>query len=140
MLKAQPSPWHEFMRGRPGRRFQDAHARHLESGGSASGWRRWLLVGLGIFLTVAGVVLLAFPGPGLLVALVGMGLIAREFLGVARLLDRVELLLHPAYLRLRHRWRHWRRGRARARHWLIGAAALTVVIAVAAILGWRAFH
>ena len=62
MLKAQPSPWHEFMRGRPGRRFQDAHARHLESGGSASGWRRWLLVGLGIVLTVAGLVLLAFPG------------------------------------------------------------------------------
>jgi hypothetical protein len=138
MLKAHHSHWHEFMRSRPGRRFQDAHARHLESGGSARGLRRWLLVGLGVLLCVAGVVLLAFPGPGLLVALVGVGLIAREFLVVARLLDRVELLLRPPLRRMRHWWR--RHGRTRP--WLIGGAAITLGIAVVVtlVVGWRAFR
>ncbi len=132
MIKAHHSHWHEFLRSRPGRRFQDAHARHLESERRAHGLRRWLLVGLGVFLTLAGVVLLAMPGPGLLVALVGVGLIAREFLVVARLLDRADLALRPACL-LGRRW--WRRTR-RFHPWVIWGAATVFALAVALIGGW----
>ncbi|GEP46312.1 PGPGW domain-containing protein [Brevifollis gellanilyticus] len=113
MLKTHHHHWHEFLLSRPGRRFQDAHARHLADEQRAHGLQRWLLVGLGMLLTLAGIVLLAFPGPGLLVAFCGMGLIAREFLAVARLMDRAELLLRPAFLRVRRWWRGRRRGRAR---------------------------
>lgn len=106
MIKAHhQSHWQEFLRSRPGRRFQEAHARHQEGGGRPQGVWRWLLVGLGGVLMVAGVVLLAFPGPGLLVALVGVGLIAREFLGVAKAMDKVELWVRPFFMRARRWWR-----------------------------------
>ncbi|WP_218033116.1 PGPGW domain-containing protein [Brevifollis gellanilyticus] len=105
MPKIDHRGWREFLRGKPGRRFQDAHIRHMERGQHAQGLQRWLLVGLEALLMLAGLVMLVLPGPGLLVALAGLGLLAREFLGLARVLDRGELALHSAFLRVRHWWR-----------------------------------
>ncbi len=113
-----PSPlqehWRDFKASKPGRRFQDMHERHGQAGRRAAGMRRYVLIGLGVVLSVVGVLLLPVPGPGSVVILVGVIVIARESLIVARLLDRVELVLRPAFLRVRRWWR--RRRRKRSQH------------------------
>ncbi len=53
-----------------------------------------------------GLVLMAMPGPGLLVALLGLTLLGSTSLTVARALDRAELWLGPAWKRLQHWWRN----------------------------------
>jgi hypothetical protein len=82
--------WRHFRASRPGRRFQDRYyfrVRQKRYGLAA----KWLRIGLGALIALAGVVMLAVPGPGTIALLVGCGLIAEESYVVARLLDRLEL-------------------------------------------------
>jgi hypothetical protein len=109
MLSSLKKHWREFKASKPGERFQDMHERHGRAGHRAAGVRRYLLIGLGVVLSLAGVLLLPVPGPGSLVIFVGVLMIARESLIVARMLDRLELMLRPAFLRVRRHWRRLRR-------------------------------
>jgi uncharacterized protein (TIGR02611 family) len=52
-----------------------------------SGWRIAVLV-VGVVITVAGLVLLVTPGPGLLLIVAGLGILATEFAWARRLRDR----------------------------------------------------
>ena len=52
--------------------------------------RRWLRIVAGFTLLVAGVLLVATPAPGGLVILLGLGLLAAEFMWAARLVNRVK--------------------------------------------------
>lgn len=52
--------------------------------------RRVFLVIAGFTLLLAGVVMLVTPGPGLLVILLGLGLLAAEFVWAKRLMDRIK--------------------------------------------------
>ena len=52
--------------------------------------RRVFLVIAGFTLLLAGVVMLVTPGPGMLVILLGLGLLAAEFVWARRLMDRIK--------------------------------------------------
>jgi uncharacterized protein (TIGR02611 family) len=52
--------------------------------------RRIFFVIAGFTLLLAGVVMLVTPGPGMLVILFGLGLLAAEFVWARRLMDRIK--------------------------------------------------
>jgi hypothetical protein len=78
--------WRDLRQGQPGRRFSQRYERGRR-GGTA---RKWLLVTGGALLAVAGIALLPLPGPGLLVIVAGLILIAEESHATARALDWLE--------------------------------------------------
>lgn len=52
--------------------------------------KRFLRILMGFTLLAVGIVLLIGPGPGWLVILLGLGLLAAEFVWARRLLDRMK--------------------------------------------------
>lgn len=52
--------------------------------------RRVFRVAAGFTLLAAGVVMIATPGPGWLTILLGLGLLAAEFVWAKRLMDRIK--------------------------------------------------
>jgi uncharacterized protein (TIGR02611 family) len=52
--------------------------------------RRVFLIIAGFTLLLAGVIMLVTPGPGLLTILIGLGLLAAEFVWARRLMDRIR--------------------------------------------------
>ncbi|HEU4611640.1 MAG TPA: PGPGW domain-containing protein [Kofleriaceae bacterium] len=63
-----------------------------------------LALGLGIVLLAGGVVLLFIPGPGLLLILFGLALVASHSERLSRLLDRAEPALRRSGRRAKLRW------------------------------------
>ena len=94
--------WRAFKHAEPGARFQHQHERLQQHS-------RALRVGLaaaGIVLTLGGIVLLFIPGPGLLVTVFGLALLAGLSNALAKFLDRAEPpLRHEAQL-MRRGWHH----------------------------------
>lgn len=94
MLEKWKKTWKTFESAPSGERFERIYRRRKTSGSPA------LRVGLivaGIILIVGGVVLLAIPGPGLLVIAFGGALIAQQFLFVARAFDWLEVRLRELH-------------------------------------------
>jgi hypothetical protein len=89
MLNELKSSWRVFEKARPGERFQKFYEERKKSGGAS----RTVFTVIGVLLLVGGVVLLFIPGPGLLLIAFGGALIAQQSLWLAKVLDRVELLL-----------------------------------------------
>lgn len=87
-----------FMAAPSGMRFRAYHERLAQR---PSLMRTLLVVGAGLILLALGMILLVLPGPGLLVAAIGAGLIAGESLKVAKLLDRVDSCLTRIWTRRR---------------------------------------
>jgi uncharacterized protein (TIGR02611 family) len=52
--------------------------------------RRGFRIVAGFTLLIAGVVMIVTPGPGWLVILLGLGLLAAEFVWARRLMDRIK--------------------------------------------------
>ena len=105
MTESLREQWRRFVARPAGRRFQMRwRARRAKPAGVA---RKLFLMGLGVVLLVLGTAMLVLPGPGLLVIVVGVALIAEESLFVARLVDRADLAL----ARLLKRWRARRAAR-----------------------------
>jgi hypothetical protein len=99
MFDAMKHRWRRLAAVRSGARFR-THHRDLQQRPSLV--RALLVIGCGLLLLAAGLVMLVLPGPGLLVAVIGAALIAGESRVVARLLDRVDLCATRT-------WRRWRR-------------------------------
>lgn len=87
MIVGLKQRWRLLRQGRPGRRFQERYERSPASHPA----KKWLLIGLGVALMAAGVVLLPAPGPGILVIALGGAIAAEESLSLARLLDWTEV-------------------------------------------------
>ena len=87
MIGQLKETWRQLRRSEPGERFQDYHRQRRErvDGGKA------LSLAVGMGLTLIGLFLLTVPGPGIPFLFVGGGLLAREWLWVARLLDAGEV-------------------------------------------------
>ncbi len=82
---------HQLSEGEPGERFQEHYRRRQEGGRSLL--RRWLYLGGGTIVILAGIFFLPAPGPGFLIIFLGGGLVAQESMVAARVLDRIELRL-----------------------------------------------
>jgi uncharacterized protein (TIGR02611 family) len=76
--------------GEPGERFQE-HYRQRQQGGSHRVLRRWLYLGGGTVVILAGLFFLPAPGPGFLILFLGGGLVAQESLAAAKTLDWIEV-------------------------------------------------
>ena len=63
-----------------------------------------LWLALGAALSLAGVILMLIPGPGIPVLLLGAGLVAQESLWVARILDALEVRIRGAVGWARRKW------------------------------------
>lgn len=90
----------EFKEATPGRRFQqlrECRTRQCEP------CRPGMIV-FGGLLCAVGMVLLVLPGPGILLIVIGLALIARESLIVARALDSVEISMRRSWKKVRRRF------------------------------------
>jgi uncharacterized protein (TIGR02611 family) len=85
--------WQQFRKSKPGHRFQDRYDhRQKATQGQWNIGKLFNIVG-GIAIALAGLFLVPLPGPGWVIIFVGLGLLGREFLPVARSLDWVEVRL-----------------------------------------------
>lgn len=93
--------WRAFKHDEPGERFQRQHDRMQQC---SHGLRVAQAIAGGI-LTLAGIVLLFIPGPGLLVMLFGLALLVGLSSTLASLLDRAEPALRREAARMHRGWR-----------------------------------
>jgi uncharacterized protein (TIGR02611 family) len=131
MFQTLTRQWHVFRCSEPGHRFQKVHESRCHDRGLSEGGKRNLLIVSGVILAIAGVVLLPLPGPGSLVAVAGLALLARESLAVARVLDRNDKKRHEVTRRLQRKWRRC----GRERH-----AVLAVSVCVLLAAGGGVFY
>jgi hypothetical protein len=80
--------WSELKAGKPGSRFREYYKRSRS--GHHGALRKAVVIVAGSALTVAGMVLLVLPGPGVVVIALGGALIAKESYLAATTLDLVE--------------------------------------------------
>lgn len=95
------SQWKAFKHDEPGHRFEHQHERMKKSG-------RGFFVGaavVGAILVSGGVVLLFIPGPGLLVIVFGLGLLAGLSERLAHVLDRIEPVIRRWARRAKAAWK-----------------------------------
>ncbi len=118
-LKASAS---EFAHGKAGRRFEDRY-HHARKSGHGMG-RRALVVSLGLFIFLLGIILVPAPGPGFLIMLVGATLVAQESIAVAMRLDLGELWLRGAWIKIR---RYWKRKATAGNKAALVAAAVCIL-------------
>ncbi|MGE0790935.1 MAG: PGPGW domain-containing protein [Sandaracinaceae bacterium] len=93
--------WKAFKHDQPGHRFERQRERMQQAG-------RGLLIALvvlGSLLVAGGGVLLFVPGPGLLLIVFGLALIAGVSKTLARLLDRAEPRVRSGARRVKAWWR-----------------------------------
>ena len=69
--------------------------------------RKLAIAVVGVVVVLAGVVMLFVPGQGVLTILLGLGILATEFVWAHRLLRRLRIRLKKDY----HRARAWYRAR-----------------------------
>ncbi len=93
MIEQAKENWRRFKQSKPGHRFQDHHHRYQRSYRSKSYLRGLFSVVWGLLVVVVGIIAVPGPGPGWLIILLGLGVIAGESLSFARSIDRVEVRL-----------------------------------------------
>jgi hypothetical protein len=66
-------------------------------------WKRRARLAGGALVVIAGLVMLAFPGPGVLVIVLGLAMLGGEFAWVATAMDSIEVRLRRLWGRIRNR-------------------------------------
>lgn len=97
-LQNAKKEWKCFKSDAPGERFLNHHRRARQD---RSKWRGVLRIGSGVVLTLGGLAMLVLPGPGVLVAVFGLGLLAGEFRWLSTLLDNAEMWVRKVVARLK---------------------------------------
>lgn len=91
----------QLRRGKPGRRFVEHYHQHKHH--NTRPWKRWLVILLGMAMTLAGLVFSLPPGmPGFLLWIPGFALVASQVKAVAVALDKLECAvrnLHHAFVK-----------------------------------------
>jgi uncharacterized protein (TIGR02611 family) len=129
MFNGMRRSWRLLGSGKPGDRFERFYRNQQEGHRPI---RKFVSIVIGVAIVAAGLILLPAPGPGMLVVALGFGLLAREFLIVARALDWIEPKLRKA---LAAGKRLWQRSSALGRAALVLAAA--VIVGAAALAAYQ---
>jgi hypothetical protein len=98
--------WRLFKEIEPGHRFQARyhnHRRRREQGQTSKSVRLFNLVG-GPALIVAGFLFVPTPGPSYIIIVIGMWMLAGEFLPLARAFDRLDVRLRKVGRWMKERW------------------------------------
>lgn len=94
MIQRTKENWRRFRESKPGRRFQDHHYRHQHQGGKGrSSFQVVFNVVGGVMVVGGGLIAVPGPGPGWLIILLGLLMIAGESLSFARFADWAEIKL-----------------------------------------------
>lgn len=128
--------WHTLKEDEPGKRFVHLYKKRREDRQGGFDWGRLAITTLGAVVSIAGVVFLAMPGPGLLVLALGLALMASESLALAKVLDWAESRIRPVALAALNRWQQIPPLRRKI------LTAITAVLGVASLslfLLWRRF-
>jgi|SRR5699024_6246273 len=88
----------------------------------------------GFLVVLIGFFLLAFPGPGILTIIIGLGLIAQESILVARLLDWLEIHVRRWIVNAKEKWY-----KASLFSKTIFFILLTIVLALLVLMGFVFF-
>jgi hypothetical protein len=98
--------WRLFREIEPGHRFQTRYSNHRKrrERGEASRYGRILNFVGGPTLIAAGFAFLPTPGPSYIIIVIGLWMLAREFLPLARLFDRAEVRLRELARRVKALW------------------------------------
>lgn len=99
-----------------------AWRRRIRSNAHSNRVYRWVVGIIGAVVTVAGLVMVPFPGPGWLVVFIGVGILASEFDWAKRLLEYGREKLTA--------WNDWMRPQPL---WVKAVAALLTAVAVGVI-------
>ena len=85
--------WRLFREIEPGHRFQTRYSNHRKrrERGEASKYGRVLNLAGGPALIAAGFAFLPTPGPSYIIIMIGLWMLAGEFLPLARFFDRAEV-------------------------------------------------
>lgn len=70
--------------------------------------KRILVLAIGLALVAGGLAMLVLPGPGILVVIAGLAVLATEFVWAERMLDRAKRHATKAKERAASSWRRWR--------------------------------
>ena len=96
MISKLKKTMRQLRHSKPGRRFVDHY--HQKKHDNTSAWKRWLVIILGMVMTLAGLVLSLPPGmPGFLLWMPGLALVASQVKAVAIALDKLECAVRNLY-------------------------------------------
>jgi Putative transmembrane protein (PGPGW) len=123
--------WRLFKEIEPGHRFQTRYNNHRQrrERGETSRYGRIFNLAGGSALIVAGFAFLPTPGPSYIIIVIGLWMLAGEFLPLARFFDRLEVRLRRLGRWIKGRWSRLP----------IVVKALVTLVCVAA-LGYGAYH
>ena len=93
MIENWREDWRLFKASKPGFRFRDRYRRRQRSGPGGFDFRKAFYIVVGLAVAFVSLLLAPLPGPGWGTFFVGLMILAGELLIVARLLDRVDVLL-----------------------------------------------
>jgi hypothetical protein len=108
VLEKAIGKWRHFREIEPGHRFQTCYHSHRcrreEGETSQCGWMVNLIGGPA--LIVAGLAFIPTPGPSFIIIVIGMWMLAGEFLPLARFFDRLEVRLRKLRRWIKGQWSH----------------------------------
>ncbi len=96
--------WRKLIEAPPGERFEQQYWRRQQSR-NRTFLKKALFIGGGIIVTIAGILELPLPGPGTVIIIAGLGIIAQESLWLSKLLDKAELLVRQLMDRGQKWWK-----------------------------------
>ena len=131
MLEKAIGRWRLFREIEPGHRFQTRYNNHRQrrERGETSRYGRIFNLAGGPMLIAAGFAFLPTPGPSYIIIVIGLWMLAGEFLLLARFFDRLEVRLRKL-----GRWI-----KDRCNTWPTSVKVLAALVCVAA-LGYGIYH
>jgi hypothetical protein len=131
MFKKALGRWRLFKEIEPGHRFQSryhSHRRRREQGETSQyGWMVNLIGGPA--LVAAGFVFLPTPGPSFIIIVIGMWMLAGEFMPLARFFDRLDVRQRKLKQWIKGRWSR-----------LPAISKVLAVLVCVAVLGYGAYY
>jgi hypothetical protein len=98
--------WRLFREIEPGHRFQTRYSNHRKRRERGEAWKYGRVLNLAgeLALIAAGFAFLPTPGPSYIIIMIGLWMLAGEFLPLARFFDRAEVRLRDLARHIKDFW------------------------------------